>query len=226
MSELGDVLCLIHDAHERASAVHLRISDWSQPSVRPEILVDQNRGLPGGLRWGGAGPWPEPTTSSRQMWAAAPDRLRVEITRGDAIVRLGVRDGAQWWRWDEILGVSSGVAESGGRARQPTLPALLDPLLLHPARLIATLRLQPVGTTSRAGRAAILVRGVPRESAAGRSQLAYELELDAEHGTVLRRAAFDSGRRFQDSRVVHVVYDSDIDAAKFAFIAPVEPPDS
>ena len=127
-------------------------------------------------------------------------------TRGRDRSARGSRWG-QWWRWDEILGVSSGVAESGGRARQPTLPALLDPLLLHPARLIATLRLQPVGTTSRAGRAAILVRGVPRESAAGRSQLAYELELDAEHGTVLRRAAFDSGRRFQDSRVVHVVYD-------------------
>lgn len=223
MSELGEVLCLLHDAHQRTPALYLRITDWSQPSATPEILVDQGHGLTGGLQWAGAGPWPEPTTRSRQMWAATPDRLRVEIRRGDAIVRLGVRDGARWWRWDETLGVSSGIADSGGRARQPTLPALLDPLLLHPARFIGALRLQPVGRTSRAGRAAILVRGVPREPAASRSQLAYELEFDAEHGTVLRRTVFDSGRRFQDSQVLHVAYDSDIDSTKFTFTAPDEP---
>ncbi len=96
------------------------------------------------------------------------------------------------------------------------LPPLLDPPLLTPARLLGWLRLDEVGTGRRAARQVLTAVGYPRDrSAAESTQIHYELEFDAEHGTMLRVAAYDERRCLQLTEAKNIAYGHELDPQLF-----------
>lgn len=218
MTDLRELLEVLYRAHERVTTLVAEYRDWSCPRPSYELIVARsNLGAPR-PRWRGSGPYPKESVFARRIWYENPGRLRIDVLRNTRLVRLGVRDHSDWWRWDEVDGATAGDAQSvQGR---PLLPPLLDPPLLDPVRLIPALRLEPAGQGVRAGREVMLARAWPREAPLTRGVLSYELEFDAEHGTTLRRAAFEDGWCFQVTEALKVLYGSPIDAERFVFVSP------
>jgi hypothetical protein len=218
VSELGALLELLHDAvPPRTFEAEFR--DWTRSSASDQLVVSaESRRVGPQFRWIGTGPFPRASSSSRRIWFARPDRIRVELARGTQLERLGVRDGDTWWRWDSSGGARTGrVTQTRGLVG---LPPLLDPPLLSPARLIAGLRLQPTGRGVRAGREVVLAHADPRDQPVGRRPVSFELEFDAEHGSVLRREGFEDGCCVQITEALAVSYDAPIMSERFVFVAP------
>ncbi|MGH8301042.1 MAG: adenylyl-sulfate kinase [Steroidobacteraceae bacterium] len=213
---------LLHAASENQTTLVAEYRDWAKPAPSLALLVETGTGERGPeqaarLRWRGAGPFPSPLESKRAIWLAPPDRVRIEVRHDGQLVRLGVRDGLRWWRWDQIVGTGSGkVAPFAGGRR---LPPLLDPPLLDPARLLASLRFDTVGAGRLAEREAVTAVAQPRGSLAPDRRLRYELGFDAEFGTMLRLAAYDAGRCVQLTEAVDIAYGGELDPALFAWPA-------
>jgi adenylyl-sulfate kinase len=207
------LLELLYRAHAAVTAVEATFSDWSHPMPSHELVVDAN-GSGGKLRWRGPGPWPHPRQTTRRIWAHASGKLRVEISHDGDLIRLGVRDCERWYRWDEVDGVSCGGLYDGG-----AIPPLLDPAALAPARLIGSLRFEPVGAGERIGRRVVLVRAWPRSQRRD-SEVAFELEFDCEHGTLLRRAMFQDGHLVHVTEALAVSYNTPIDPVRFVVQEP------
>lgn len=217
MDQLGKILTVVHDAHDRVGTLAATYRDWVCPAPTNTLLVDRQDMTVGRVRWLGPGPFPRPIETRRSIWLCAPNRLRVERRRRiGALMVVAVRDGPDWWRWDAENGAVSGTSA----AEVSDLPPMLDPPLLSPVRLLASLRLQPDGEGMRAGREVLRARAWPRERAHKRNHLSVELEFDAEHGTVLRRAQFEGGRCHQVTEAVRIEYGCDIHPEQFVFGAP------
>jgi hypothetical protein len=195
--------------------------DWARPAPTVSLRVEPGAGEDGPvgaarLCWQGAGPFPRTVQTGRGIWLAAPNRVRVEIRRGKHIVRLGVCDGTSWWRWDQVAGVES--SDGAPTAHDRALPPLLDPPLLTPVRLLSGLRLGHVGAGERTGREVVTAGGQPRQRSLGGSpQLRFELEFDAEHGTMLRIAAYDNRKCIQLTEATEVAYVRERDPGLFTW---------
>gem|GEM_PF-1065496 len=86
--------------------------------------------------------------------------------------------------------------------------------------MLATLRLEPTGVGVRAGREVLRARAWPRRPARSDGAVSYELEFDAEHGTLLRRSASAGDRCFEVTEALEISYECDIDPRRFVFAAP------
>ncbi|MGH2870627.1 MAG: adenylyl-sulfate kinase [Solirubrobacteraceae bacterium] len=153
--------------------------------------------------------------SQRRIWLAADDRLKVEITHARQMTGLGLLNGTRWWRWTAAIGGDHGdLAATESRA----LPPVLDPPVLTPARLLGWLRLADVGAGQRAGRDVLTAVGWPRpRSPAATKRVRYELEFDAEHGTVVRMAAYDGAQPVQVTEATHLAYGCELDPSLFTW---------
>jgi hypothetical protein len=219
MSELGTLLELLHDAHSGLNTLAAEYRDWYRPRPSLELYVDRSELGETNAHWRGAGPFPREMVASRRVWLMAPDSLRVEVLHGHELVRLGVRSGARWWRWDRDSGPISWEPTSTDRApRNP--PPLLTPPLLDPARLLGMLRFEALGFSTRAGRATLAAHAVRRHPHPTNPALHYEFEFDAEHGTVLHRAALDEGHVVSVTEAMTVAYEVPIGARLFDFASP------
>ncbi len=156
------------------------------------------------LRWDGPGPFDEHVYLTRRVWLRKPDRLKVELRRAGTTVSWGVRDGARWSQWDMTASESSGIRTGDAST---AVPPLLDPPLLTPVRLLGWLRVTELGSGRRAHRDVVTASAIPRElSSAWHRGRHYELELDAEHGTILRFAEFDSNDCVHLTEVNDIAY--------------------
>jgi hypothetical protein len=216
MIDLRDLLVLLYRAHERVTTIVAEYEGWSYPKPSYELVID--RAAPHGTaaRWRGPGPWTRERQVTRRFWYENPDRLRVEVVGNQGVVRLGVRDGTRWWRWDQRTGVTTGDLNADSSV-EPAFPPLLDPPLFAPARLLAPLQFEPAGAGVRAGRAVVCARGRPRRRPGFRSTLEYDFEFDAEHGTLLRRAIHERGSCIELTEAVKIRYGAEIEPARFAF---------
>ncbi len=212
-SRAGALLELVDGAHERLATLVATFRDWSKPPASNEIVVERHSDA-ARVRWLGAGPFPQPVVTTRSFLLQRPRRLRGQAMLHGEVLGLGVRDGDQWWRWDRLDGASTGDASDVG------LPPLLDPALLDPIRLLATLRFEANGTGVRSGREVQLARAWPRDQSGFRGGLSYELEFDSEHATMLRRAMFQDGRCVKETEALEVRYGCEIDPARFVFVSP------
>jgi adenylyl-sulfate kinase len=217
MSELAALLELLHGAHDRVATLEAEFCDWSAPRPSHELIVERSEH--GGVRPRWRGPWPRASASTRRMWLEGRDRLRVEVVRNRGVVRLGVRDNTQWWRWDRADGASIGKISAIGQG-PIIVPPLLWPPLLEPVGLLASLRFEPAGVAVCAGRETACARAWPRDEIRFRAGLSYELQFDAQHGTMLRRAAFEHGTCVQVTEATRVRYDCPIDPERFVFVSP------
>lgn len=194
MTQLGQLLELLHNAHGELDTFQAEYRDWVRPRPSSELIVHRQAPDDGHPRihWRGAGPSPTSVGRTRRLWHKRPDCLRVEVHIDSRLVWLGVLNRARWWRWDATDGADTSEAPAGGPDGW-WVPPLLAPPLLEPARLLASLRLTSAGCGMRAGRAVLRACAQHRRSAGSPHASAYELEFDAEHGTMLRHAVFEGG---------------------------------
>jgi hypothetical protein len=214
MSALGTLVELLHNAHDRVHAFEAELLDRTSPSRSIELIVNPVAPPAGRFRWQGAGPWPHVLETRRRLWFERPDRLRIEISCGGVLLRIGVRNGAEWWRWDRENGVTE------GNLTELWATPLLDPPLLSPARLMGWLRLEPSGVGERAGRRVLIARASPRALPLSGADQEFELEFDAEHGTMLRRATLEEGQLIRLAEALSVRYDAPVDPVRFEFAIP------
>jgi outer membrane lipoprotein-sorting protein len=79
---------------------------------------------------------------------------------------------------------------------------------------------KPAGTGERVGREVLRARAQPRQPAAGKPDLSIELELDAQYGIILRRAAFEDGNCVRLTEALDARFDEAIEPDRFAFDIP------
>jgi hypothetical protein len=220
MSGLGALLELIHDAHCRVTTFEAEYRDWSRPRPSLQLRVNHSEPSHTQARWRGAGPFPKAVASTRRIWLMAPDRLRIEVLNRHQLVRLGVLTNWRWWWWERGEEAISSELLLGEHGAAAPPPPMLTPPLIDPARLLPMFRFKVVGHAVRIGRKVVSARALPRHPQPAMQALCYEFEFDAQHGTVLRRAALDDGHIVNVTEATAVMYASRIDPERFVFTSP------
>jgi hypothetical protein len=124
------------------------------------------------------------------MWFDWPDRMRVQIEEIGGPRFVAVRCGSRWSRWESMGGITHGDVAS---ARDIVdVPAMLKPMIFAPLAFVASLSLELVGAGVRARRPVVQV--VARQQGVAGTELYDELEVDGEHGVMLRRATYVNGQ--------------------------------
>lgn len=219
MSQLAQLLELIHDAHTHLSTLYAEYRDWTRPRPTRELVVKRSELGSQRARWRGVGPFPPTIVSTRRVWLHQPNSIRVEIHLGNKLTWLGVLNSTQWWDWDPREGARTMKApvEAPGSW---TIPPLLTPPLLDPVRLLVPFRFGFAGYASHTGRKAVCARAWPRKPAPTSPRLAHEFQFDAEHGTMLHHSRFEDGHLVAVNEALEVRYDAHIDPERFVFAAP------
>jgi hypothetical protein len=226
MSELGDLLELMHGAASHVGFVHATLAERLRPRLLERAFatfverVDVARG--GGyfhVPLGGVAPGAEADEHvwRVELWAAPPDRFRQERSGPDAEQVLVV-DGERWWEWTPAFGLHTheerdGVRHHGG----------LD--LLDPAAFLAGHDLEVAGEGAVAGRPATRVRVQSTDLARSPFGLqpgveTAELLLDSERGLILRLAELVDGEEALVREVEQIDYDQPPPEGTFGFELP------
>ena len=222
MTDLGDLLVLLHGARDRISTIRVVLRTWRHVRLSHEAMARSG----GFVTYGPAEqPAGESVECRVRLWLAPPDRAREE-REDPSGAWFGVRRGALWWQYDPHNGalsnqdqpeVGSGIGEEFGWLVDPAAPiGLLDFGQINPGR--------------RAGRATLHVRAVPRVLAAGDEASLLrlgaigaddlQLEIDAERGTLLRIEARIEGQPFAISEVEEIGFDEQFAEDTFTFAPP------
>ena len=230
MSELGDLLELVYGAGERWRTARLTLRDRQYPRRSREAIERLNAELSHGtggrmmVYGGGGGPEPESVEHLLRVWLDG-DRAREEREGPFAFPQLAVRDGRRWWQYSQEHGAVSNETEPDATAGVGEQALRL----LDPAHVLAALRLEQVGETEIAGRAAVLVRGTPRRPDRehafqlfhlGPGADEYVLGVDRERGVLLRIASLYGGEPLAETEVLEIAFDEDIPPETFRFELP------
>jgi hypothetical protein len=212
MTDLGDLLVLLHGARDRVSTVRAVVRTWQHVRVSREAMARRaDRGAV--MAYGPADePERESVESLVRVWLAPPDGAREE-REGPHGEWFGVRRGRLWWRYDPHNGamsnedqpeVGSGIGEEFG-------------WLLDPAAMIGLLDFGEISPGRRAGRPTLRVRALPRALAAGDDgplgRLGaigadeLRLDVDAERGALLRIESRLGQQPFALSEVLEIAFD-------------------
>ena len=217
MTELGDLLELLHRAHASFRSLRFEASEWRHTWRTQSAYARAMEGATGVaqvvLQTDSV---PEEWEIAVRGWLAPP-RIREE--RGEAgRLTIGVSDGERWWQvmpeWATVT--DEGDGWSTGRVGECLRP------YVDPAPLLAGLTLELGGRTEVAGREAILVRAVPRPRPFRSEQEAllggadrHELAVDAERGTLLRAISFLDDEPATRLEVVEIAFDEPLDDSVF-----------
>jgi len=167
MSEVGDLLELMHGARERWRTVRATIRTWrhlERHGAAWHAWGEAQSGRRGssvtfyGVVNEDAEPDPEASESRTRLWIDG-DRVREEH-EGDPYPHFAVSVGELWWRYDEHNGAMSNEdAREIGSGIGDEFRYLFDS-----ASLIGGLRFEPLDRTHVAGGDGIRVRAVARET--------------------------------------------------------------
>lgn len=220
VSDLGDLLELLHGARNRVSTLRGVVRTWQDVRVSGEAMARlTERGEV--VTYAPSGP-PEQPTRERvaRVWLAPPDRVREEWQGADG-ERVGVKRGALWWSYDPVSGAVS-------NERQPEVGSGIGEelvRLLDPAPLIGLLDLPDLRRGRRAGRATVRARAIPRAGdfdaplwrlgAMGADEL--QLDVDAERGTLLRVESRFEHQPLAISEFAEVAFDEPLADELFVF---------
>jgi hypothetical protein len=225
MSELGDLLELIHGATNRVGSVQATLAE----RCRPQLLEAAFRRFgehTGFARGGGyffaplggvaAGEQADEHAWEIRLWVDA-GRFRQERV-GPDLESVLVVDHERWWTWAPAYGVHSHEDEAGVTHRGG-----LD--LLDAAEFVGDCELELAGQTHIAGRPAksVRVRAARGGAHPGGLSLGIEeatLEIDAERGLVLRRIEFEGGQPAFVREVEEITYDEPLSPDRFVFTPP------
>jgi len=231
MSELGDLLELMHGARDRWRTVRATIRTWrhlERHGAAWHAWGEAQSGRRGrsvtfyGVVNEDAEPDPETSESRTRLWID-DDRVREEHD-GDPYPHLAVGVGDLWWRYDEHNGaISNEDAREIGSGIGDEFRYLFDP-----ASLIGGLRFEPLGPTQVAGRNGIRARAVARETDdldfdlrhLPRGANEYELVVDEKRGILLGLAARFQGDDFLVAELLEVDFDEEFPPETFVFEPP------
>lgn len=188
MTTVADLLQLLHRAQEKAQCGQLVYREWRSTVANSSLSVALTSAAMAEprFRWSGRGPSAPATTRWREMWFAWPDRMRVQMEETGGPTLVAVRRGSRWSRWESTGAITHGDVAS---ARDVVdVPAMLKPMIFAPLAFVASLSLELVGVSVRAGRPVVQV--VARQHGSAGSEFHDVLEVDGEHGVMLRRATY------------------------------------
>jgi hypothetical protein len=223
VSELGDVLELMHGARGRYSTLRATIREWqhlerSARAFERHVDAASARGGSGSfmVSYGfGAEQPPEATEALIRLWVMPPAKVRMERT--DAEAHTFVTDGEREWSYSPSTGAM--VNPAGGSF-------IGFEHLTDPALVLGRVDLEPIGGTSVAGRAAIRVRAIRRRrewhEPSGLPEWAdhHDFAVDAERGVLLRAASVFDGEEFQSNEVREIAFDESFPDGTFVFTPP------
>lgn len=203
MSELGELLELLHTRHGRPISVYLELHDWSggPGDVAPALTARRESDGALHLAWSGAGLFGTRDAGLRHIWAEWPQRVRVEGWGKHRIQALGVRAPDRWWRWRE--GEGSSTRRISDETQFEEVPPILAPLILTPLAVAMNVKLEYCGRGQRLGRPVILASGRAFTDGAD-AGVVREFEFDADYGVMLRRAVFQNGDLVQLTEAARV----------------------
>lgn len=238
MSELGDLLALLHDGRDRVRRLRAEIVTRVDEEAAAAAFRSATERSGGGVVWYGEispeedGDDEPPVREMRtRIWLDRDERLEREETAGRH-ERLALRRGGIWWSWDPYRGsVSNEDDEEVGTSMAEESKWILGGLAV-----VATLRLEPLGPGEVAGRRTRRCRAVPRPGAGDDARHrtlhdlpawgadCYELDVDAEHGLILRVVGSFEGTTFSETEVVELGVDEPFSDELFVFVSPDESP--
>jgi outer membrane lipoprotein-sorting protein len=221
MSELGDVLELLHGAHRRYRTVRLVAHEWRHNARFLAAYEEAMRagGASGYQSAAGEGV-PAETDVVVRVWFEQPNRFREEREDGGRRY-VAASDGSRWWT---ALPDWATIAEEGDGWLRGHVGRGIRPLL-DPAQVAGLVDLETGGHGEVAGRPAYVVTATPRPGvhpdvdvlATGADR--HELLVDAERGLLLAVTSSRSEEPFSSIRVDEIAFDEPIDEARFAYEA-------
>ena len=218
MSELGDLLELMHTARGRCHALRMAIRVWEDPGATRDAA-----GAVGNAVWAATGEGRRPVEREDRLWYSAPDRARLETGPSPSGARLvSVTDGPVRI---SRLGDAAAVRETVVRFREVAFGE--HGALLDPAPLAAVADLEGVGRAVAAGREGIVARARIRRDLdpllLAPPPWVDELEVvvDAACGILLLQVTRAGGRALRVVEVTGVEVDGYIPPERFAY-APAE----
>lgn len=209
MSELGDLLELLHGAGDSWRTARVTVRQWHHVARGRKAFERDAR-----ARRAKEYAWisePAPETHERlvRVWIEKPDRAREESE--DAV---SVRDGDTWWTYHPGFGAHTNDGDPGHVASvgDVALP------LLEPGRLLGSLSFEPAGEVVRArarpGEHLFALHGI------GHGADEYELVVDPKRGILRRVTAVVDGEPFHVLELVEAAFDEELPPATFTFVAP------
>jgi hypothetical protein len=211
VSDLGEVLKLMHTSSQRWSSLSMEGFEWRNLKAfarawehhLSELRTSQSVQTLTAFRVDGVD-GREPAEESREpwrIWLAKPDRRKAQFQVGDELV-TAVFVGNWWWGRSPTAGFRTNSGASNiGHGFGPAEP------LVDPASHLASLDLRVEGRITFLSRPAFRVTAVPRinELAGfdrtlhmlGTGADEYQLVVDAEVGVLLRTAARYQGEAFR-----------------------------
>lgn len=220
---LGDVLELVATSRQRWTALHMRATQEFDLSVQMRVFErERPAGTPKRTEPPGApniGPTLKETASTAEIWAAGPDRYRIEATPGPT---LTVCDGESSWtrNADGEITFTTGDASPMFNDMMNPWSSLLDPRLA-----VLGLDVEPIARSTVARRPTYRVKllnasGVSSHVIASGRRQAFvpfrygdhtELEIDAETGVVLGFVTTLEGQLLRRTTVTEIGYGVAID---------------
>ena len=220
MSDVGDLLELLHGAADRWQTLQCTIRSWHDTELQGRAIerwqASVGRGAGQAMILGTDGDEPRPRTyeSNQRLWIVKPDLLREEGEHGTSVSR-----GDLWWHWSEHQGFMSN--ESDAELMGPKA-ADAHPQHLAPAMLIPALRFETIERTGEK----LAVTAKPSESrhehfgqpAHGGDE--HRLTVDASRGVVLAIENYIDGELFSSSHLLDAVFDEPIPDERFVLEVP------
>ena len=231
MADLGDLLALLHDGPDRVRRLRAEIVKRADDDVSMEAFRRRSEASGGVTMYAYAEsedeePEPRPEETRVRIWIdrdAGAERAESEGREEG----LSVRRGGTWWSWDPHNGAMSNEHEE-----VDTDVARDARWILGGLPLLATLRLSLTGAGEVAGRPTIRCRATTRPPTGrgledwvlhdlpGYGADAYEIDVDARTGLIVRVAASLDGDAFAVHEVVDLGIDEPFDDELFTFESP------
>jgi hypothetical protein len=243
MSELGDLLELLHAARARYRTVrgvlrhrsNVRISQQAHERWEHELReAGDSVGTSYAMVVGEGPPWSGRTTM--RSWSGSGATRRIACARRRKTLaperheHVTVRDGGRWWTYSPDWGAVSNVGAGEEAERMSAGGGELWAPLLNPSVWIPALDFEVRGEAEAIGRQTLRVLAMGRELYGGdpflfRTQLAvgadeYQLWVDRERGVVLRAAALLDGEEFWISEFEELAFDEQLPPETFVFEPP------
>ena len=223
MSELGELLELLHGARRRYRTVRLEAREWRHyERVR---LAYENAARRAGATVAGAVmsdvPAPVEGEARVRIWFEQPNCVREEHDDAERQTVV-VADGERWWThtpdWATILQDGDGWASGSAHVALQ---------LLDPVALLSVAEFDFGGRTQHAGREALAVSLTdrPRRNDVTPGPLlwgadGHRLLVDAERGVLLSVTAYLDAEPMWTTEVLEIAFDQPLDPDLFRYDAP------
>lgn len=198
-SDIAGLIARLRTASGRGFTLEGEFRRWDAVISTPTVHLSSPSRAEPTARWEQTALDLTRPTRRLRVWATTRRQIRVESRIDDELVELQLRDGHNWGTWSMEAGAATGYG-----AADPRSPPLVS-VLVEPAQLLSSLRLETCVGGSCAGRDTHTVEARPLERADRRR--VFELEFDAEYGALLRSEVRRDGVITSVSKAEWVAFD-------------------